>query len=251
MERFVLRALAERGFFVIRYDHRDIGESSVVDWKTSPYGLLELAEDALGILDAYGIEQAYFVGHSMGGYVCQTIAVEFPKRTLGIAIIGAGPIGSTDETELPLSEKEKKILEKTWEIFLHRKDGDTVEATIRSFLPVWRHLNGTYPLDEELAQAYTHDLFTRSPGQIHPGNNHEQVMRHLEIGKHKGILKKIRVPTLIIHGELDPLSLPRNGKALAHAIPKAKLVVVPGMGHMFFDRVLEAKLVDILANQMR
>ena len=47
------------------------------------------------------------------------------------------------------------------------------------------------------------------------------------------------------------LSLPRNGKALAHAIPKAKLVVVPGMGHMFFDRVLEAKLVDLLANQMR
>lgn len=244
------QTLAENGFFVIRYDHRDIGESSAIDWQTTPYSLLDLAKDAIGVLDAYGIKQAHFIGHSMGGFVCQWIALKFPKRVLSITAISAGPIGATPETDLPLSKEENTIQEKTWEIFLNRKDGASREAQIQSFLPIWRYLNGRFPLDEEMANAYTRDLILRSYHPIRAGNNHELVMRNLELEKYRDILQNIHVPTLIIHGEEDPLSLPRDGQALAHAISEVKLIMIPGMGHMLFHRELEMKIAKLLVNHM-
>ena len=102
--------LASRGFFVIRYDHRDSGESSAVE---QPYELIDLARDAVGILDGYGIEQAHFVGHSMGGFIVQAIALEFPKRTLSICAISAGPISASKETDATLSPQEEEIHHKT------------------------------------------------------------------------------------------------------------------------------------------
>lgn len=84
---------------------RDSGQSSSVNWHTNPYTLSDLALDALSILNAYGINEVHFVGHSMGGYIVQIIALECPKRTLSITSISAGPINQTIE---PFTEKEKR-----------------------------------------------------------------------------------------------------------------------------------------------
>ncbi len=243
--------LVNSGFFVIRYDHRDIGESCAVDWQTHPYTLSDLAHDAISILGAYGIQQAHFVGHSMGGYIAQTIALEFPKNTLSICSISAGPIGATKDTDHPLSDEEQTILAKTWDIMLSRQDGPSKETKIQSFLPIWKYLNGKFPFDEEMAYAYTKDLILRSQHPIRAGNNHELVMRSLDIEKSKNILQKVDLPTLIIQGTADPLVLPRNGAALSSAIPKSHLTMISGMGHMFFDRGLEKEMADLICSHMK
>lgn len=243
--------IVNSGFFVIRYDHRDIGESCAIDWQTHPYTLSDLARDAISILDAYGIRQAHFVGHSMGGYIAQTIALEFPKNTLSICSISAGPIGATKDTDHPLTDEEQATLAKTLDIMLSRQDGPSKETMIQSFLPIWKYLNGEFPFDEKMAYVYTRDLILRSHHPIRAGNNHELVMRSLEIEKSRNILHKIDLPTLIIHGTADPLVLPRNGAALASAIPKSHLTMISGMGHMLFDCGLEKGITDLISTHMK
>jgi pimeloyl-ACP methyl ester carboxylesterase len=245
------RRIADAGFFVIRYDHRDIGESSGVDWTKSPYTLSDLARDAVCILDAYRVRSAHFVGHSMGGYIVQHIALEFSQRTLSICSISGGPIGATPETDQPLTNDEKRIQESCWKVLLARKDGPTQEETIRRFMPIWKILNGHFTLDEPMADAYTRDLVIRSRHPIRAGNNHELVMHSLDLEKGRGTLKKIAVPTLIIHGNSDPLSLPRNSLALAHAIPGAELAMIVAMGHMMFHRRLEEEVANLVIEQMQ
>jgi pimeloyl-ACP methyl ester carboxylesterase len=237
--------LVKENFFIIRYDHRDIGESSVIDWQKNPYSLADLAADAIAILDGYGIKKAHCIGHSMGGYICQRMALDFPERVLTLTILSAAPICATADTDLPLTTEEKAIQEKTWDIMFSRK-----ENSIEGFLPIWRYLNGTIPLDEKMASTYTQDLLTRSSSQIHPGNNHELVMRQLEIEKCRGLFE-IQTPTLIIHGMSDPLSLPRNARALAKAIPHAKLEIISGMGHMFFNQELESKIAHLIIEHIK
>lgn len=243
--------LANFGFFVIRYDHRDIGESCCIDWQKTPYNLSDLARDAISIIDAYEVSQAHFVGHSMGGYIAQTIALEFPKKTLSICSISAGPVGATVETDLPLTDQEQAIQSKTWEVMLSRRDGPSKETMIQSFLPIWKYLNGEIPLDKKMAEAYTKDLILRSQHAVRAGNNHELVMRSLDLEKSRDVLRKVDLPSLIIQGEADPLVLPRNGIALAHAISRSHLTMIPGMGHMFFDRRLEENIAALLSSHMK
>ncbi len=238
--------LAYSGFFVIRYDQRDIGESCSVNWQKNPYTLSDLASDVIIILDAYGIKKAHFVGHSMGGYITQILALEYPENTHSITMISAGPLGATKETDSPLTKTEIAIQENTWKIFLERKDGPSKETMIQSFLPVWKHLNGNLPLDEEMAYSYTKDLILRSQHPIMAGNNHELVMRTLDLEKNRGALQKITVPALIIQGDSDPLILPKNGYALAHALPKSTLMMIPHMGHMLFNKKLEETIINLI-----
>lgn len=239
-------SLASNGYLVIRYDHRDIGFSSAVDWHQAPYTLGDLAADAIAILDEYGIEAAYCIGHSMGGHICQRLALDYPERIKGFAAISSGPISSTKDTDVPLSEKEKSILEQTWKIFLSRKDSDKLEERVNGFMSIWRYLNGSIPFDEAMARAYTIDLLTRTKHPIKAGNNHELVMRNLHesLPNQCNLIEKIHVPALILHGSCDPLALPRDAKTLANAIQNSKLVMVSGMGHMMFNKELESDLIQ-------
>jgi pimeloyl-ACP methyl ester carboxylesterase len=247
------KKLQQNQFFTLRYDHRDVGESSSVDWKKDPYSISDLAKDAIRILDAYGIEKAHAIGHSMGGYICQQLAIEFPHRLHSIATIGSGPLGATKETDQPLTLKEQATLFQTWHLLMKEKKASTLEEEVESFCHVWRHLNGKIPLDEEMAKDYTRDLLIRTNHPIQKGNNHQLLMQDLldSLGKRRDILQKIQLPTLVIHGEEDPLILPRMGKALAHAIEGAKLTMIPRMGHMFLNRELESELSQLLCNHLK
>lgn len=244
------QTLSLKGRFVIRYDHRDIGLSSSVDWKTAPYNLADLAADAIAILDAYGCEASYFVGHSMGGHICQKIALNYPNRVIGFTAISSGPIGGTSDTDRPLCDSEKSTMDKTWEIFLSRKDSNDLEERVDGFLKIWKYLNGTIAFNEEMARSYTINLLTRTKHAIQAGNNHELVMRELyeSLPQQRNLIERIKAPALIIHGEQDPLSLLRDGKALSNAIPGCKLITVPGMGHMIFNRNLESEIIKMIQN---
>lgn len=245
--------IANHGYFVIRYDHRDVGESPSVDWKTNPYSLKDLTKDAIDILDLYKIDKAHFVGHSMGGYVCQQLAIDYPERCIDITTIPSGPLGATKETDEPLTEDENKTLEKTWQIFLTPKDESSLKSYIKGFMQIWKYLNGDYPFNEIMAEKYTKDLLSHNNHKIQEGNNHELLMQQLlsSLNNRRGILKKINIPTIVIHGEKDPIQLIRNGTALAQAIKDAKLIIIPNMGHMFFNEELEIMIADNLIKNFK
>lgn len=241
--------LAKHHFFVIRYDHRDTGESGAA-WQNKHYALAELANDAVGILDAYGIKKAHFAGHSMGGHICQQVAIDHPDRVFSLAIISSAPIGATSETDRPLTKEEQGILDKTWVVLLARKDADSLEKTMEGYWPVWRYLNGAIALDEEMALAYTRDLLSRTAHPIRSGHPHVLVMKGLKIDRNRGILQKIHQPALVIHGDQDPLVLPRDGLALSHAI-HAAFIMIPKMGHMIFNRDLEMKIAKMITQHFQ
>lgn len=237
--------------FVIRYDHRDIGESDSINWQTSPYSLSDLASDAIGILDHYDIEQAHFIGHSMGGYIVQQIAVSYPDRTKSIIPISAGPINPTPETEEALTEQEQAKLNQTWDVFLSRVDSEDKEDYIQGFLELWRYFNGTYVLDEDLARETAVDLLERNRHELKAENNHEKLMQnvHDTLNQKQGLMKNIQCPTLVISGREDQIILPRYGHAIANQIPHAELIIQPGMGHMFFNRQLQKILLAMIRRQ--
>jgi len=243
--------LANAGFFAIRYDARDIGESSEIDWQKAPYTMADLAKDAISILDGYGIKKAHFVGNSMGGWICQKIGIEYPQRVLSLVIISAGPLEITEEFAIPLSRHEQEILDNTSKFFTTRKDGKTLEETVQSFLPAWRHLNADIPLDEEMANAFTRDFLTRAKNK-NRGKNHELVMLDfLAKMERTNNLRKIHCPTLVIQGDKDPVVLPRHGKSVADTIMGAKLEMIEGMGHAFFNRALEEKIARLAVEHMK
>ena len=229
----------KNGYYVIRYDHRDVGLSHP---SKDGYGLQQLVKDAVEILKAYAIPSAHIVGHSMGGYIGQMMAAEFPEHLLSLTVISAGPIGETSALETSQTAEERNILLATWQKMLQNRPTKNFEESFAGYLGVWERLNGTYPVDAALARKYTQEMYTRSRYEPGVHSKHIQVMEKVaaELKNNKGIFSKIHLPTLIIHGAEDYLVLPaRGGQALAEALPAAKFLLIPSMGHMLFNYTLE------------
>ncbi|PLX25320.1 MAG: hypothetical protein C0599_00785, partial [Salinivirgaceae bacterium] len=104
-------SIVQNGFFVIKYDHRDFGYSSKINWDEQPYDFMQLVKDAITILDSLGVEKAHVVGHSMGGFIVQLLGIHYPERCHSITSISA----STNSPDVPMPPPE------TWKIFLSQK----------------------------------------------------------------------------------------------------------------------------------
>lgn len=246
--------LADKGFFVIRYDHRDTGLSSSIDYAKNPYDLNDLVNDIVAILDAYKINKAHLVGHSVGGTLAQLCTIKHPDRCSSITIIS----GKTVE-EPTLSEKEQAQLKKTWDILLANKPTLSYEESLDGFLKSYKHLSGTLPFDEDMAKADVKDMYERSKhmyltpdGQVKAfevPHNHVKAQEKIDVTKND--LQKITTPILIIHGQEDYIALPVNAKITAQAMPNSKLIIIPGMGHMMFNRKLEKQIADLVLEHIR
>jgi esterase len=246
------RPLVLAGWYVVRFDHRDIGRSST-SAPGAEYSWADLGEDVIAILDGLGIAKAHLVGHSMGGHIAQHLALAHGDRVLGLGLIASGPLGATAETGKPLTAEEQAANAAIWETMMARRDSPDPEAQLRGYLEVYRALSGSLPLDEDLARWYvTQMLLHCRPGDLRPGNPHERLMRRLgeTLEERAGLLARIRVPTLVIHGERDPLALPRFARSMAETIPGARLELIPGMGHMFLDRELEQRLARLVLGHL-
>jgi pimeloyl-ACP methyl ester carboxylesterase len=244
--------IANQGFFVIRYDHRDVGQSSTIDWEKAPYTMTDMAHDAILLLDGYGIHKAHFIGDSMGGWICQRIGVDYPERVQSLVIISAGPIEITDKTVIPETAQERKeAFDRVHALFAMRKDGTTLDQTVRSYLPIWKQFNADIPLDEEMANNYTFDFLARTTHKD-TVDNHERMFQAFLAGmKRTHTLHTIACPTLVIHGDKDFLVQPQLGQAIADAIPNAKMVMIHGMGHTFFNRALEGKIAKLVVEHIK
>ncbi len=236
--------LVDAGFFLIRYDHRDSGLSDSSD---ADYELQALVDDAIGVLNDYNISKAHIVGHSMGGYIGQLMALSHPNRMLSLTCIASGPAGETEALVAPQTDAEKMVMHQTWLAILRNRPSDNFDESYEGFLGVWERLNGKVPLDDTMTRTYTQEMYTRSNYPIGAPARHIQVMQKMAetLKSRKEIFSQITLPTLLVHGEEDYLiPIQRGGSALAEKLPQAKLEVIPEMGHMLFDHSLETAVSE-------
>jgi pimeloyl-ACP methyl ester carboxylesterase len=229
--------LADRGFHVIRFDNRDCGLSTWME-EAGPadiaaafsgnakpaYQLDDLADDAVGLLDALGIGAAHVVGASMGGFIAQLVALNHPDRVLSLTSIMSGP-GGHDEVA-PKPEGAAVLM---------ARPPATREERIEQAMSLHHALLGSRdPFDEAFERARATRAVDRA---YYPAGIGRQLVAILAAKSRLERLKALRVPTLVIHGIDDVLVPIENGRLVAAAVPGARLVEFEGMGHDLPRRV--------------
>jgi pimeloyl-ACP methyl ester carboxylesterase len=223
--------LAGRGFFVIRFDNRDVGRSSKTRGRppavwpgllgrriTAAYNLDDMADDAVGLLDELGIGVAHVVGASMGGMIAQTIAARHPDRVLSLTSImsttGRRTVGWQNPRLLP------RLLERR---------ATTREAYVASSARFWAVIGSVaYPDTEESVLARAAETWDRG---VSASGVARQMVAILAQPDRTKRLRELQVPALVIHGLDDKMVHVSGGRATSHAIPGSELLLVPGMGH--------------------
>jgi pimeloyl-ACP methyl ester carboxylesterase len=249
------QALADRGFYVIRFDNRDSGLSSKMQQFGMPnlrlaflksmlnlrvkagYTLQDMAKDAVGLLDALGIEKAHIVGASMGGMIAQIIAADFPARTLSLTSI----MSTSGRRGLPGPDKEVRGA-----MFSRMTDpGDMNEAVNRSVRLLQLIGSPRYPIPAATLAERAMASMRRS---VCPDGVARQLLAVMASGDRVALLKRIRVPSLVIHGTADTLVPIAGGRDTASLIPGATLREIDGMGHNFPPQLDQALTAMIEAN---
>jgi pimeloyl-ACP methyl ester carboxylesterase len=225
------RALADRGFHVIRYDNRDVGRSTAVtgpvpsvlqllrrDKRAATYTLDDLAADGVGLLDHLGIERAHVMGASMGGMIAQTMAARHHDRVLSLVSMmsntGARWIGEPSP--------------RLYRVLLKASPRDR-EAYIEHAVWVFRKIGSPgFPPDDEQLRELAAQSFDRGRN---PAGAARQLAAIIASGDRTPLLRTISAPTLVIHGKQDRLVPLSGGRATARAIPGSRLLVIDGMGH--------------------
>lgn len=229
-------AFVRRGFFVIRFDNRDVGlstkfdESGVPDVVAimnavqagnaveTPYSLEDMADDAVGLLDALHIKKAHICGASMGSYIAQIVAFRHPSQVLSLTSI----MGSTGNPTLPASTPEAGRLLLTP---IPTERAAYIDAAMKRRQALY---GSGFPFDEDRARrsiAHEYDRCFYPPGVA------RQLAATRANGNRKPRLASITVPTLVIHGAEDPLVRVEGGYDTADAIPGSTLLIIDGMGH--------------------
>lgn len=226
--------LAGRGLRVIRFDNRDSGLSTHLDSAGVPdlasaltsgqipppaYTLGDMAADAAGVLDALGIDQAHIVGGSMGGMIAQTFALAYPQRTTTLTSI----FSTTGNPAV--GQPHPEVM---GPLFFSPRPTTRAEAVEMGVLGSKLIGSTGYPLDEERLRAKAAAAYDRA---FYPDGLVRQMIAIINQPDRTPGLRGLEVPTLVIHGDADPLVDPSGGRATAEAVPGAELWMVPGMGH--------------------
>ncbi len=226
------QTLADRGFYVIRFDNRDCGLSThfdgqrapsfvevVVRRQRPPYTIDDMARDTAGLMDALGLESVHLVGASMGGFISQTVAIQYPKRIRSLTLImtstGNRRVGNPKPAVFSRLTKRRVAEDRT----------SAQQAAVETFRIIG---SKGYAFDEE----YMRDLGGRSYDRAYdPAGYVRQLAAIAAQPDRSEQLRRVKVPALVIHGLHDPLVAPSGGLAAAKLLPNAKFVGYAGMGH--------------------
>ena len=236
MRSYANNSPAQQGHYVIRFDNRDAGLSSKIEEAgvpdimqtieaqmkgetiNPPYTIEDMADDAVGLLDALGIEKAHICGMSMGGMIAQTIAINYPKRVLSLISIYSG----TGDPEEPQPKPEAME-------FLLTPPPEERKEYIEHGIKLFSTISGPgFPYDDEWLRNFIAQSYDRA---YNPEGTTRQLVAIMAQKNRRPALKSLSAPTLVIHGADDPLVLVEGGKNTAADIPGSKLMIIDGMGH--------------------
>ena len=232
-----IERLTAADYRVLTFDNRDVGRSEIMDQfkppsllmqalrhalrmrVKAPYSLRDMADDAAALMSGLGVDAAHVVGASMGGMIAQTLALAMPERVVSLTSI----MSTTNDRDLPRPERE--IVR-----YATRHGRDRTPEGMR------RYHEGFWPLIESPAYRHSDDelkefldrIFARG---ISPAGSLRQTLAILATPPRGEALRQLTVPTLVIHGDADPLVPIESGYATAKAIPNADMLVFEGMGH--------------------
>lgn len=227
--------LAGRGFRVIRFDNRDTGLSTKFDdicpqpaqlivahlqgkSVEPPYTLDDMAQDTIGLLQALAIPSAHLVGASMGGMIAQTLAIQHPQCARTLTSI----MSTTSRPGLPQAKPEVHAI-------LMQPVPTEYNARIDHAVVIWRALAGPgFEFDEARVRERAALAYERDP---EPTGTARQLLAIMTASSRKDALRSLTIPTLVIHGDADPLIPIAGGFDTAEAIPGAEMIVIEGMGH--------------------
>jgi pimeloyl-ACP methyl ester carboxylesterase len=246
------QGIADRGFHVVRFDNRDVGESTWFDTPVDvaallagrgagetpdvPYLLGDMAADAVGVLDHLGIDEAHLVGVSMGGMIVQTLAIEHPDRVASLTSV----MSTTGDLDVghPTGEAMALLLSPP-----ARSREELQDAAVRGAAVCGSP--GLY--DEDELRATAARAWDRG---YNPAGTARQLAAILASGSRSESLASVDRPALVIHGAADALIHPSGGERTAEVIPDAKLVVIDGMGHDL-PRSFWPQITDLLVDHAR
>lgn len=208
--------LVDRGFYVLRMDHRDSGLSTVLD-DGARYTLEDMAGDAVAVLDEAGCDRAIVCGYSLGGMVAQAAAVASPERVAGLVSIAShtGDPGIGEPTPEALAA-------------LRAPPAATIAEQIEVDLAGYRIWSNPEWRNEEAEREYLERSYRRA---WHPGASDRQFKAAARSGSRAEALAVLTLPTLVIHGSLDTLIGPEAGRRTAELVPGAEYLEIEGMGH--------------------
>jgi len=226
--------LVARNFYVIRFDNRDVGRSTLFenrggsrrqvvqaflgDRRHAAYSMADLADDGFALLDHLGIDAAHLVGASMGGMIVQTMALACPERALSLTSImsstGRRSVGWQDPRLIRL---------------LLARRATTIDEYLVNSQRLWRAIGSpAYPTDLPANRGRAVETFDRG---ISAAGVTRQTLAILGQPDRTAALRRLNIPALVIHGLADRMVHPSGGRATAAAIPGAELLLIPGMGH--------------------
>ena len=233
-EEFI-QGLSSKGFYIIIFDNRDIGlsqryESSfeketITGQKqykllTPPYMLEDMAKDVLSLLDELQIKQAHMVGLSMGGMISQIMAILYPERVSSLTCIAS----SSSDPKLPPLKDE--ILEY---FFSSQRETEGLQEYIDNRIRLYKAYNHPDNIpDNQILYAYYMYTYQRSH---RPEGIKRQLLAMINAGSRVEQLKKVQIPSLIIHGDYDPVFSVEHGKQLAACLPNNQLKIIPNLWH--------------------
>lgn len=234
---FFVDALLEHGFCVLTHDNRDMGKSQKFDHlgvpniakmvlrsrfglsNKAPFTLEDMMRDSLGLLEHLQLNKVHVVGASMGGMIAQLLAINAPQHIQSLCSI----MSHTGNPKLPTPKLKvmRQLLAKpkSWEF----------EDRLTFSMRTWRLIGSpAYPSNEEELRAYVSNILENG---AHPAGTARQMAAILSATNRVEQLRQLQTPTLVIHGDADPLVHVAGGKETAESIANAKLEIIPGMGH--------------------
>jgi pimeloyl-ACP methyl ester carboxylesterase len=250
------RKLVDQGLRVIRYDNRDVGLSSYFDGRrpegsqignmvrsllgrNSPavYTLEDMADDAAALLDHLGIDRAHIVGGSMGGMIAQIFAARHSERTASLAVI----FSSNNQPLLPPPGPQQLLA-----VITGPSPNSPREVIIENSIRVNRIIGSPkYPAAEEKLRADAIAYYERA---FNPHGIARQFNAITGSGSLRKYNRQTTAPTVVIHGKADKLMRPSGGRAVAKAIPNARLVLFDGMGHELPEQLWDDIIGELKSN---